>query len=137
MGYSDKYGYVSTTRHGRTGPIGEEEPVALIRAQDALAVPLMQEYRKMCKKAGCASDHIDSVERQIENIRGWQESAYHASEVRRPGDPPRVPPDADAATLLAAFVDWFEEHDGRADDFGELTIVKQARKLLTGSEHQV
>jgi hypothetical protein len=134
MGYSDKYGYVSTTRHGRTGPIGESEPVAVIRAQDMLAVPTLRDYLKRCRKVGCSQEHIASIERQIENFRQWQESEFHQMEVRRPGDQPLLPEDATATVLLASFLDWFEEHDGRADDFGELRIVKQARKLLTGKE---
>lgn len=31
---------------------------------------------------------------------------------------------------LERMVKWYEEHDGKADDFGELIIVKDARAAL-------
>jgi hypothetical protein len=85
MGYSDKYGHVTTERHGRTGPIGDEEPVAIFRAQDQLSVPILLHYRRVCIENGCAQDHISSVTQQIENFRTWQ----GANPTRRPGDNPQ------------------------------------------------
>lgn len=34
------------------------------------------------------------------------------------------------AQSLRGLVGWFEENDGRADDFGELLVVKGARRVL-------
>lgn len=73
MGFSDKYGYVATTRHGPSGPIGEDEPVALFRAQDRLAVEMLEQYRRRCVEEGCHPDHVSSIETQIDNFLAWQE----------------------------------------------------------------
>jgi hypothetical protein len=86
MGYSDKYGYVATTRHGRSGPIGEDEPVALIRAQDDLAVPTLRYYRERCVVAGSPDDHIESIDHQISNFTNWQ----HKNPTRTPGTAKRT-----------------------------------------------
>lgn len=84
MGYSDKYGYVATTRHGRTGPIAEDEPVAVFRAQDEMSVEVLIAYLEACEREDCAEDHVASVRRQIDNFALWQRS--HST--RRPGDQP-------------------------------------------------
>jgi hypothetical protein len=39
------------------------------------------------------------------------------------------------AEVLRRMIAWYEEHDGKADDFGELFIVKDARRALTGERH--
>lgn len=72
MGLSDKYGYVATTRHGRTGPIGENEPVAVFRAQDELSIDVLRYYYNLCVRAGCSSDHLASLDRQLTNFERWQ-----------------------------------------------------------------
>jgi hypothetical protein len=85
MGYSDKYGHVTTERHGRTGPIGDEEPVAIFRAQDKYATAALTYYLVLCSSKGCAPDHLESVTKQIENFEAWQAS----NPTRRPGDSPQ------------------------------------------------
>ncbi len=51
----------------------------------------------------------------------------------RGGQGVRVLPDptfTEARELLRAFVDWFREHDGKADDFGRLNVVANAERFL-------
>jgi hypothetical protein len=73
MGVSDKYGQVTTERHGKTGPIGEDEPVALFRAQDALSIYALEYYYELCsREPDIPEDQLNSVEKQIENFKQWQ-----------------------------------------------------------------
>jgi hypothetical protein len=38
--------------------------------------------------------------------------------------------DVQGPEALRRMIEWYDEHDGKADDFGELLIVKDARRAL-------
>lgn len=69
MGHDRKYGRVTTER----GSIGEDEPVVLFRAQDALLPALLDHYRKLCTDAGSPRQHLGLIDGTSRAVRQWQE----------------------------------------------------------------
>lgn len=68
MGYDRKYGKVTT----EFGNIGENEPVVVFRAQDALLVDVLSYYIKLCIDTGSPKRHILIVLNTIDTIENWQ-----------------------------------------------------------------
>lgn len=52
--------------------IPENEPVFVLRAQDALSLPIIAEYRKLCMGAGCNAPHMEAVDRVHRSFRQYQ-----------------------------------------------------------------
>lgn len=75
MAIDGKYGRV-TTEHGT---IGEDEPVIVFRAQDALSPAVLAVYAALCGLAGSPQRHLDLVESTRKQFLGWQ--AAHAPRV--------------------------------------------------------
>jgi len=57
MALDGKYGRVTLER----GDIGEDEPVVVFRAQDALLPKVLDWYATECLKAGSPRHHVDLV----------------------------------------------------------------------------
>lgn len=82
-GHSDKYGQVYVERVGNTGFSDPEEPVALIRAQDDLALKVMVLYLQLSAAGGVPQEQFESVARQVHCFTNWQEA--NRDKVRTPG----------------------------------------------------
>lgn len=78
MGYSDKYGRVTTERKG----IPDDEPVLVIRAQDALACPAISAYYMRCEATGADDEHLAAVQATYGRFADWQEA--HPERVKQP-----------------------------------------------------
>lgn len=68
MGIDRKYGKVTT----EFGSIGEDEPVVVFRAQDALLPKLLPYYALQCMKAGSPLRHIAICYNTMKTIVTWQ-----------------------------------------------------------------
>lgn len=69
MAIDRKYGRVTTEK----GNIGGDEPVVILRAQDALLVPLLRYYHALCDIAESPQEHLDGIEATIAQVKQWQE----------------------------------------------------------------
>lgn len=78
MGYDGKYGRVTTERKD----IPDDEPVIVIRAQDALACPLISAYFDLCERNEAGAGHRSAVEQTYTRFADWQEA--HAGQVKTP-----------------------------------------------------
>jgi hypothetical protein len=78
VSYDLKYGKISAERgdvtHGEGGvPLNEsDEPVFLIRAQDAAAVPAIRCYLECEGDVGAAQETLQAVETAADEVAGWQ-----------------------------------------------------------------
>lgn len=68
MAIDRKYGKVTT----EFGNIGEDEPVIVFRAQDALLTLVLAEYTKLCAISGTPKYHINIILNTIGVIKDWQ-----------------------------------------------------------------
>lgn len=75
-----KYGHVTL----ENGDVGEDELVFVFRAQDALLVQTLQEYRRMCQESGSPDVHLENIDHNIQAIDQWQQGNY--SQVPRSKD---------------------------------------------------
>jgi hypothetical protein len=66
----EKYGKVLTER----GDIAEDEPLFIIRGQDAAAVPAIRAYALKASYAGASDEFVQQVEQQAEAISQWQKA---------------------------------------------------------------
>lgn len=71
MAQSDKYGDVIVEREPGN-PLGEDEPVFLLRARDATSVPLLEKYLNLIFLKNSPPKHIYAVEDVIQTFREWQ-----------------------------------------------------------------
>lgn len=69
MSIEGKYGTVIT----EFGSIGQDEPVFLLRARDALAVKTISDYWIRAIDAGCSQGFQDSLSGVMETFLAWQE----------------------------------------------------------------
>lgn len=72
MGVDTKYGRVTTER----GTIGEDEPVVVFRAHDALLPNLLADYHLMCADAGSPSHHLELILDTREQVVAWQKENH-------------------------------------------------------------
>lgn len=63
-----KYGQVTTEKRS----IGEDEPVFILRARDALAGPMLEIYRVLCTLAGSPQEHLNALQDTYDAIASWQ-----------------------------------------------------------------
>lgn len=61
-----------TVDTGDHSPIGEDEPVFMLRAQDALAADAIRHYIELCKSVDRPPVHIENSVRALEHIEDWQ-----------------------------------------------------------------
>jgi hypothetical protein len=68
MATDTKYGHVIFER----GNIGDDEPVMVFRAQDALLPDLIDAYESLCRDAGSPQRHLDKIAEARNSITEWQ-----------------------------------------------------------------
>lgn len=68
MAVDGKYGRVTLER----GTIGEDEPVVVFRAQDAMLPRLLDIYMFLCEIAGSPSRHMEKIREARQTVKGWQ-----------------------------------------------------------------
>ena len=68
MAIDAKYGRVTLER----GTIGEDEPVVVFRAQDALLPKVLDIYRFLCEVAGSPARHLQLIRDTAQTVKGWQ-----------------------------------------------------------------
>jgi hypothetical protein len=68
MAIDNKYGRV-TLEHST---IGDDEPVVVFRAQDAMLPRLLDIYRFLCEIAGSPSKHLQLIRKTTLDVKGWQ-----------------------------------------------------------------
>lgn len=73
MPYDIKYGQV-TLEHQRN--IGDDEPVIVFRAQDALLPEVLVFYAQRCREEGSPDRHVEKIGVALEVITAWQENHY-------------------------------------------------------------
>lgn len=71
MGIDRKYGRV-TVENERRLPIGDDEPVFLFRAKDALLPQVLELYAGLCVSAGCPQEHVQGILEAKQDIKDWQ-----------------------------------------------------------------
>lgn len=69
MAIDTKYGRVTLER----GAIGEDEPVVVFRAQDALLPKVLAYYHLFCMKAGSPRRHLDRILSARDAVIAWQQ----------------------------------------------------------------
>jgi hypothetical protein len=57
---------------GGHSPIGEDEPIFILRAQDKKSVKLLDSYLLLCQGSGCSGDHLEAIEENIKRFEDWQ-----------------------------------------------------------------
>lgn len=78
MGYEKKYGSITTER----GDIPDDEPVFVLRAQDAAMVATLDAYLSMCSGLGSPQRHLNGIQEARETVRVWQQE--HPDRVKTP-----------------------------------------------------
>lgn len=68
MALDHKYGRVTL----ENGTIGEDEPVVVFRAQDALVPKLLAYYHLFCLKAGSPRHHLAAILDARHKVVAWQ-----------------------------------------------------------------
>lgn len=81
MGIDRKYGRV-TLEHGT---IADDEPVFVLRAQDALAERVLRHYANLCRDAGSPPKHVFGIGEAAGEFLNWQRE--HHTQIPR-SDPP-------------------------------------------------
>ena len=69
MAIDNKYGRVTTER----GTIGENEPVVVFRAQDALLPDVLHFYEIACRLSGSPTRHLELIRKTRRQVLQWQE----------------------------------------------------------------
>lgn len=73
MAFENKYGRISV-EHEPGNPLGEDEPVFLLRARDTTSISGLIEYRRLCIIHNSPQEHIAALDQVLENFREWQNS---------------------------------------------------------------
>jgi hypothetical protein len=68
MPIDNKYGRV-TLEHGT---VGDDEPVVVFRAQDALLPKVLDIYAFLCEIAGSPKHHLEAIRKASMLVKGWQ-----------------------------------------------------------------
>ena len=58
---------------GTSTPVGQDEPVFLLRAQDKLMLPMLEHYHSLLLHTNAKDDMYDSISKHILRVRKWQE----------------------------------------------------------------
>jgi hypothetical protein len=66
----DKYGRITVEREPGN-PIGDDEPLFVLRARDQAAVDTIKQYAEICRGLGCDEDHVAAVEYQAQRFEEW------------------------------------------------------------------
>jgi hypothetical protein len=83
-GVSDKYGIVYVEREGNNPFDDRDEPVALLRARDDLAMQAMLHYQTLNQTTvNVVERQVASVKRQVKRFADWR--YFNKSKTRLPG----------------------------------------------------
>jgi len=81
-----KHHVTSDGRIVKTGngiEIPMNEPMALFRGRDKLALPLLEHYRKLCVEDGCNDFQLGQMDELIERFRRFTQE--HPENMKQPG----------------------------------------------------
>jgi hypothetical protein len=76
MPHDTKYGPVTIPG------VPDDEPIFILRAQDAASVGTLQHYAQLCSEWGSPPTHIDNAHRVTERFDEWQQA--HGPQVKAP-----------------------------------------------------
>lgn len=68
MAIEYKYGKITLEK----GTIGENEPVVVFRAKDALLPEVLDAYYIHCYKSGSPEEHLNRIKETQKKIKHWQ-----------------------------------------------------------------
>lgn len=78
---ADKYPSVEIDTGDHT-PIGDDEVVFVLRANDETALPTLRDYRVNALALGCHPEHVAAIDRSIEQFKEYQRT--HTESVKTP-----------------------------------------------------
>jgi hypothetical protein len=85
MATSSKYPDLHISLGGEFTPLGEDEPVFIVRAQDGFSTTAIRGYLTRMAQAGINLNHLQAVEKELHRFEQWM--AEHASLVKEPDSP--------------------------------------------------
>jgi len=68
MPHDTKYGRVTL----ELGSVGDDEPVFVFRGQDAMLPAIIDEYERLCRRAGSPERHFAQIDKARQQISDWQ-----------------------------------------------------------------
>lgn len=71
MAQDRKYGEVTVERTPGA-PLGDDEPVFLLRGTDHRSPGTIREYARRCQLSGCTPAHVNAVYAAADEIEAWQ-----------------------------------------------------------------
>ena len=74
-------GAIVKTSNGE--PIPDDEPLMLFRARDHNALPMLQEYRKICVADGCNNFQLAAIDNRIAAFENF--AMDHPDRMKQPG----------------------------------------------------
>jgi hypothetical protein len=84
-----KYGKITVEREPGN-PLGDDEPVFVLRARDVVLPGLLGKYEEDCASYGCDESHLRAIRRAQAAVIDWQDA--HSELVKTPDtpEPPHV-----------------------------------------------
>lgn len=73
MAVDARYGKV-TVEHEPGNPLGEDEPVFVLRARDVVAPGTVERYAQDCEFYGAPTEHVESIRRAAVALQKWQDA---------------------------------------------------------------
>jgi hypothetical protein len=67
---------------GQSGPVPEDEPLFILRAQDVNAIRVLEYYQDIAEGSGALTDHLVSIDRRITEFHGF--SLSHPERMKIP-----------------------------------------------------
>jgi len=77
MAIDNKYGRVTL----ENGTVGEDEPVFVFRAQDAMLLKVLAYYHFICMKEGSPRRHLDKILDGRDQIAEWQKDSENFTKI--------------------------------------------------------
>ncbi len=85
MAIDRKYGVIPLKHVG----VGEDEPVVVFRAQDALLPELLSFYRQLCEAEGSPPHHLTGINDTRDIVLRWQ-ATHHTQVPQSAGQAPQA-----------------------------------------------
>lgn len=70
MAEAGKYGHIDPL--DALDPIGVDEPIFVLRAQDSISLFVLESYAMLADNAGCPEEHVEGISEVIRKFRTWQ-----------------------------------------------------------------
>lgn len=77
----DEKGQIVKT--GNSVPIPDDEPLILFRGRDRLAVPMLENYRRLCVEDGCNDFQLGQIDALIARFKVF--AVEHPATMKQPG----------------------------------------------------